>query len=88
MGIVSRSTLSMRPDRCDSWIEVMPRSERAKLIDLVKLSGTVEGSRRSTDQEKDYSTLLREFSQRNESGRGEHRVIRLSIARETEQLIS
>lgn len=26
---------------------LMPRSERAKLIDLVKLSGVVDGSRRS-----------------------------------------
>lgn len=52
MGIVSRSTSSIRPARCDCWREVMPRSERAKLIDLVKFSGTVAGSRRSTDQEK------------------------------------
>lgn len=49
IGIVSRSTFSIRPGRSNCVSELMPRSDRARLIDLVKFNGTVAGSRRSTE---------------------------------------
>lgn len=48
MGMVSWSTSSIKFGRFEPCRAVMPRSEMARLIDLVKLSGTVVGSRRST----------------------------------------
>lgn len=47
MGIVSAKIVSSRPGHCASRSELMPRSDNARLIDLVKLSGVVLGSRRS-----------------------------------------
>jgi hypothetical protein len=56
----------MRPERFDPCIAVMPRSEMAKLIDLVKLSGMVVGSRRSTDGH-DYWLEFREMKSKVET---------------------
>ena len=45
--MVALRTRSNRASLPDSLIALIPRSERARLIDLVKLRGVVEGSRRS-----------------------------------------
>ena len=37
----------MRPSHLAFLIELIPRSERARLMDLVKFKGVVDGSRRS-----------------------------------------
>jgi len=50
MGIVSAKIVSSRPGHCASLRELIPRSDRARFIDLVKLSGVVVGSRRSDMQ--------------------------------------
>lgn len=59
--MVSSSIASSRPSQLDSLKELMPRSDRAKLMDLVKLRGVVEGSRRSNHNSvnslKDYIFL-------------------------------
>lgn len=47
IGMVALRTRSSRASLPDSLIALIPRSERARLIDLVKLRGVVEGSRRS-----------------------------------------
>lgn len=47
MGIVSFSTASIRPGAFAFVMELIPRSERARLMDLVKFKGIVDGSRRS-----------------------------------------
>ena len=45
--MVSLKTFSKSPSLFAFRIEFIPRSERAKLIDLVKFSGVVVGSLRS-----------------------------------------
>ena len=45
--MVSLSKFSRRPSECAHLIELMPRSDRAKLMDFVKFNGVVEGSRKS-----------------------------------------
>lgn len=61
--MVSSSIASSRPSQLDSLKELMPRSDRAKLMDLVKLRGVVEGSRRSNHNSvnslKDYISIPR-----------------------------
>ncbi len=52
MGIVSASTASRSPGRFAFLIEFMPRSDKARLMDLVKLRGVVDGSRRSKTKSK------------------------------------
>ena len=47
MGIVSLRILSRIPTHCDCLMELMPRSDRARLIDFVKFNGVVDGSRKS-----------------------------------------
>ena len=37
----------MSPSHCVCLIELMPRSDNARFMDLVKFNGVVEGSRRS-----------------------------------------
>lgn len=49
MGLVSPSTLAIRSGRFDCFIAEIPRSDSARLIDLVKFRGMVPGSRRSFD---------------------------------------
>lgn len=46
-GTVSERTFSRRDGRPKCLRALIPRSERARLMDLVKFSGVVEGSRRS-----------------------------------------
>lgn len=48
IGIVSVRTESRSPGQSDFLNEFMPRSDRARLIDFVKFSGVVDGSRKST----------------------------------------
>ncbi len=48
MGMVSLSTPSRSPSEFACRIELIPRSDNARLMDLVKFKGVVEGSRRST----------------------------------------
>jgi len=48
MGKVSLRTASARLVRPVSLRELMPRSDRARLIDFAKLRGVVLGSRRSS----------------------------------------
>lgn len=50
MGIVSLNTFSSKAGRPECLMALIPRSESARLIDLVKFSGVVEGSRRSADE--------------------------------------
>ena len=47
MGMVVARTASAIPGIPDCLTELMPRSERARLMDLVKLRGDVLGSRKS-----------------------------------------
>ena len=47
IGMVSSRIDSIRPGHLASLIELIPRSERARLMDLVKFRGVVDGSRRS-----------------------------------------
>lgn len=42
-------TSSTKPGRFASFIELMPRSEMARLIDFVKFKEVVDGSRRSVE---------------------------------------
>lgn len=46
--MVSLNTSSRSPSQSDCLIELIPRSESARLIDFVKFKGTVEGSLRSS----------------------------------------
>ena len=47
MGMVSAMMLSSRPSFLACLMELMPRSDKARLMDLVKFRGVVEDSRRS-----------------------------------------
>lgn len=47
MGMVSAMMRSSKPSLPLARRELIPRSERARLIDRVKFNGVVEGSRRS-----------------------------------------
>jgi ABC-type iron transport system FetAB permease component len=47
MGIVSLNTASMRVGELACLMALIPRSDSARLMDLVKFRGVVEGSRRS-----------------------------------------
>lgn len=47
IGIVSSSTCCKSSGRPEYLIALIPRSDSARLIDLVKLSGVVVGSLRS-----------------------------------------
>lgn len=51
MGIVSSITSSASPGKLEAFIAVTPLSDKARLIDLVKLRGVVVGSRRSMREE-------------------------------------
>lgn len=50
IGMVVAMTCSKSEDWFACRIALIPRSEMARLIDLVKLSGIVPGSRRSAEQ--------------------------------------
>ena len=47
IGMVSLRTCSSSPSHLDCRMELMPRSDRARLIDFVKFKGVVDGSRKS-----------------------------------------
>lgn len=49
MGMVSSITALMNPGRLVCFMELIPRSEMARLMDLVKFRGVVEALRRSMD---------------------------------------
>lgn len=53
MGMVSLDTLAKRFGRPESRMAVIPRCDRARLMDLVKFSGVVEGERRSKISDQD-----------------------------------
>ena len=59
IGIVSAKIVSSKPGHCASRSELMPRSDSARLIDFVKFSGVVVGSRRS-DMQVSRPVLSRE----------------------------
>jgi hypothetical protein len=66
IGIVSLRTASRRAGRLAILIELIPLSDRARLIDLVKFKGFVVGSRRSNkhqhrDLNKKISSVLGDF---------------------------
>ncbi len=48
IGMVSLRTFRKSSGRPEFLMALMPRSERARLMDLVKFRGVVEGSLRST----------------------------------------
>lgn len=53
--MVSLRTASRRPSHLANLIELIPRSDKARLIDFVKLRGVVDGSRRSNHlKESDF----------------------------------
>lgn len=47
IGMVSSITFSASPGTLEAFIAFTPLSDKARLIDLVKLRGVVVGSRRS-----------------------------------------
>ena len=49
MGIVSAKIESRRPGHSTFLRELMPRSDKARFMDLVKFRGVVDGSRRSNE---------------------------------------
>ena len=58
MGMVASKTWSSSVSLPEFWRAVMPRVDSARLIDFVKLSGVVDGSRRSEceGQQRTHST--------------------------------
>lgn len=57
MGMVSLSTVANRPLHLANLMELIPRSDKARLIDFVKLRGVVDGSRRSNMGKSDTGLL-------------------------------